>query len=115
MTSHAAQCILAGARVTMTASGLLHKGIQHAFSVLTDLHRWLEAHQYASVWQMCGSMSRRSVPDPTAFKRGNYLRVLSSYPLRPGHHELKPVRMRRLRRACRNKHPTGFDGGFQRG
>jgi dihydroorotate dehydrogenase (fumarate) len=69
----------------MMASVLLQKGVQHAFSVLTDLRRWLEEHEYDSVRQMCGSMSRRSVPNPTAFERGNYMRVLSSYPLRAGH------------------------------
>lgn len=79
------KCILAGANVTMMASVLLQKGIHHAFSVLTDLHRWLEEHEYDSVRQMCGSMSRRSVPDPTAFDRGNYMRVLSSYAFRSGH------------------------------
>jgi dihydroorotate dehydrogenase (fumarate) len=76
---------MAGASVTMMASVLLQRGIHHAFSVLTDLHRWLEEHEYDSVRQMCGSMSRRSVPDPTAFERGNYMRVLSSYALRSGH------------------------------
>lgn len=79
------KCILAGASVTMVASVLLQRGIHHAFSVLTDLHRWLEEHEYDSVRQMCGSMSRRSVPDPTAFERGNYMRVLSSYAFRSGH------------------------------
>jgi dihydroorotate dehydrogenase (fumarate) len=79
------KCILAGASVAMMASVLLQRGTHHAFSVLTDLHRWLEEHEYDSVRQMCGSMSRRSVPDPTAFERGNYMRVLSSYAFRSGH------------------------------
>ena len=79
------KCILAGASVTMMASVLLQRGIHHAFSVLTDLHRWLEEHEYDSVRQMCGRMSRHSVPDPTAFERGNYMRVLSSYAFRSGH------------------------------
>src|SRR5579864_1014321 len=79
------KCIMAGASVTMMASVLLQRGIHHAFSVLADLHRWLEEHEYDSVRQMCGSMSRRSVPDPTAFERGNYMRVLSSYAFRSGH------------------------------
>jgi dihydroorotate dehydrogenase (fumarate) len=78
------KCILAGASVAMMASALLQKGFHHAFSVLTDLQRWLEEHEYDSVRQMCGSMSRPSVRDPTAFERGNYMRVLSSYAPRPG-------------------------------
>ena len=79
------KCIMAGASVAMTASALLQKGVHHAFSILADLRRWLEEHEYDSVRQMCGSMSRRSVPDPTAFERGNYMRVLSSYALRSNH------------------------------
>jgi hypothetical protein len=31
---------------------------------------------------MQGSMSRKSVADPTAFSRANYLKVLSSYSVR---------------------------------
>jgi dihydroorotate dehydrogenase (fumarate) len=31
---------------------------------------------------MQGSMSYRAVPDPAAFERANYMRVLSSYVLR---------------------------------
>jgi len=78
------KCIMAGASATMMASALLHKGVSHSFCVLADLRRWLEEHEYDSVRQMCGSMSRRSVPDPTAFERGNYMRVLSSYAHRSG-------------------------------
>src|SRR2546429_4643228 len=60
---------MAGASVTMVASVLLQKGIHHACSILSDLRRWLEEHEYDSVRQMCGSMSRRSVPDPSALDR----------------------------------------------
>ncbi|HYL84445.1 MAG TPA: dihydroorotate dehydrogenase-like protein [Candidatus Angelobacter sp.] len=76
------KCIMAGASVAMMASALLHRGVPHAATVLADLRRWLEEHEYDSIQQMCGSMSRRSVPDPTAFERGNYMRVLSSYTFR---------------------------------
>jgi dihydroorotate dehydrogenase (fumarate) len=76
------KCIMAGASVAMMASALLRRGIPHLATVLTDLRRWLEEHEYDSVQQMCGSMTRRSVPDPTAFERGNYMRVLSSYTFR---------------------------------
>ena len=76
------KCIMAGASVAMMASALLQKGIPHAATVLADLRRWLEEHEYDSIQQMCGSMSRHSVPDPTAFERGNYMRVLSSYTFR---------------------------------
>lgn len=76
------KCLMAGASVAMMASALLQRGIHHAATVLADLRGWLEEHEYDSVRQMCGSMSRRSVQDPTAFERGNYMRVLSSYAFR---------------------------------
>jgi dihydroorotate dehydrogenase (fumarate) len=74
--------ILAGAKVTFMTSALLRNGVQHAAYVLKELSRWLDEHEYTSVQQMCGSMSHGSVPDPTAFERGNYMKVLSSYTLR---------------------------------
>jgi dihydroorotate dehydrogenase (fumarate) len=71
--------ILAGAKVTFMTSALLRNGVQHAAYVLKELSRWLDEHEYTSVQQMCGSMSHGAVPDPTAFERGNYMKVLSSY------------------------------------
>jgi len=83
---HSAQdvikCILAGARVAFMTSALLRNGVQHAAHVLSELNRWLDEHEYSSVQQMCGSMSHGAVPDPSAFERGNYMKVLSSYSLR---------------------------------
>jgi len=78
--------IMAGARVAMMTSALLQFGVRHLRTVRTDLIRWMEEHEYESFGQMCGSMSQRNVPDPAAYQRGNYMRVLSSYTLR---HPLK--------------------------
>jgi dihydroorotate dehydrogenase (fumarate) len=50
---------------------------------MADLERWMEDHEYESIRQMCGSMSYRSVSNPAAFERANYMRVLSSYTMRP--------------------------------
>jgi dihydroorotate dehydrogenase (fumarate) len=52
-------------------------------SVLKDLNYWMEEHEYESIRQMRGSMSRRSAPNPAAFDRANYIRVLSSFTLNP--------------------------------
>ncbi len=74
--------VLAGAKVAFMTSALLRNGVHHAAHVLTELDRWLDEHEYHSVQQMCGSMSHEAVPDPSAFDRGNYMKVLSSYTLR---------------------------------
>ena len=76
------KCILAGAKVAFMTSALLRNGVQHAGHVLGEVDRWLDEHEYVSIQQMCGSMSRGAVADPTAFERGNYMKVLSSYSLR---------------------------------
>jgi len=73
--------VMAGAHVAMMTSALLQHGIDHVASVLAHLVRWMEKHEYESINQMRGSMSQRSVEDPAAFERGNYMRVLSSYTL----------------------------------
>ncbi len=76
------KCILAGAKVAFMTSALLRNGVQHAAQVLGEVDRWLDEHEYVSIQQMCGSMSRGAVADPTAFERANYMKVLSSYSLR---------------------------------
>jgi len=75
--------MMAGARVAMMTSALLKNGIGHLATVLRDVEEWMEKHEYASIRQMQGSMSQRAVTDPSAFQRANYVRVLSSYTLRP--------------------------------
>lgn len=74
--------VMAGANVAMMTSALLENGIRRAHKVLEDLARWMEEHEYESIVQMTGSMSRKSASNPAAFERSNYMRVLSSYPLR---------------------------------
>ncbi len=83
---HTAQDVLkammAGARVAMMTSALLKHGVAHLTTVRAELLAWMEAHEYESIRQMQGSMSHRSVVNPAAFERANYIRVLSSYVLR---------------------------------
>jgi dihydroorotate dehydrogenase (fumarate) len=74
--------IMAGAQIAMTTSSLLSKGISHLTTIETDLIRWMEEHEYGSIQQMRGSLSRRALPDPSAFERGNYIKTLSSFTLR---------------------------------
>lgn len=71
--------MMAGARVAMMTSALLKHGVEYARFVLEQLRRWMDEHEYESIRQMQGSMSRRSAPRAGAFERVNYMRVLSSY------------------------------------
>lgn len=71
--------MMAGAKVAMLTSAILKNGIEYLETVLADVKQWMEEHEYESIHQMQGSMSRQAVADPTAFSRANYLKVLSSY------------------------------------
>jgi dihydroorotate dehydrogenase (fumarate) len=74
--------IMAGASVTMMTSALHLYGIHHISDVLDGLVQWMTDREYASILQMRGALSRRSVPDTSPFERGNYIKTLSSYTLR---------------------------------
>lgn len=80
---HTAQDVLkammAGAKVAMMASNLLHNGERVVATMLNELGWWMETHEYKSIQQMQGSMSRQSVAEPSAFERANYMRVLNSW------------------------------------
>ena len=73
------KALLAGADVTHMCSALLHNGAQHIAATLKELRQWLEEHEYASVQQLKGSISRQHAIDPSAFERANYITVLDSY------------------------------------
>ena len=74
--------MMAGARVAMMTSALLKRGIGYLDTLHTELLQWLGEHEYESIRQMQGSMSRNAVPRPGAFERANYMKVLSSYSMR---------------------------------
>jgi dihydroorotate dehydrogenase (fumarate) len=73
------KAMMAGAKVSMLASELLANGIGRIPEILTDLETWMESHEYSSIKQMQGSMSQRSVAEPAAFERANYMKVLGSF------------------------------------
>ncbi|MBX2992348.1 MAG: dihydroorotate dehydrogenase-like protein [Bacteroidetes bacterium] len=71
--------LMAGADVTMMCSALLKHGPQHITTVLSEVRQWMLEHEYVSVSQMKGSMSQKSVADPAAFERANYMKALNQY------------------------------------
>ncbi len=73
------KAMMAGAQVAMTASALLHHGERLAASLINEIGWWMETHEYQSIRQMQGSMSRQAIAEPAAFERANYMRVLNSW------------------------------------
>ena len=80
---HTAQDVLkammAGANVAMMTSTLLENGVGRIMHILTDLHEWMEEHEYESIEQMRGSMSQQAVTEPAAFERANYIKALNTF------------------------------------
>jgi dihydroorotate dehydrogenase (fumarate) len=70
--------VLAGAKVVMMASALIMHGITRLSEVRTGMLRWMEAHEYDSIAQMCGSVSQKSVPYPAAFERASYVKLVGT-------------------------------------
>jgi dihydroorotate dehydrogenase (fumarate) len=73
------KAMMAGAKVAMMASSLLHGGEQAIGPILSDLEAWMNEREYESIQQMQGSMSQKSVKEPAAFERANYMKVLNSF------------------------------------
>ncbi|HHX40622.1 MAG TPA: dihydroorotate dehydrogenase-like protein [Armatimonadetes bacterium] len=73
------KAIMAGASATQIAAELLEKGPGRIPDLLAEVTRWMEQHEYHSVAQLRGSMSQKSVAEPAAFERANYMKVLQSW------------------------------------
>jgi dihydroorotate dehydrogenase (fumarate) len=66
----------------MMTSALLRHGPDHLRGVDVGLRDWMDRHRYETLDQLRGRASQRTVPDPAAFERANYIRTLASHPVR---------------------------------
>lgn len=73
------KALMVGSDVTMMCSELLANGIGRISDILKDLEAWMEKNEYKSIEMLKGSMSQKSVADPAAFERANYMKALNSY------------------------------------
>ena len=75
----AIKSVMAGASAVQVVSALLRKGPEHLRTLRVEMQRWMQEHEYQSLEQMRGSMSLARCPDPNAFSRANYMRILQSW------------------------------------
>jgi dihydroorotate dehydrogenase (fumarate) len=78
-TSDVVKAIMAGADVVQFVSALLRHGPRFLYTLVNGLREWLDEHDYESVDQLRGVMSHRRCPDPAAFERANYIRILQTW------------------------------------
>lgn len=73
------KAVMAGADVTMMCSALYANGLGHVAKVVKGIEAWGMEHDYKSVTQMKGSMSQKSVAEPAAYERANYMKTIQSF------------------------------------
>jgi len=73
------KAVMAGASAVQLASALLIHGPNHLKMLNKELAVWLEKHEYESLKQALGSMSLQKTPNPSAFERSNYMKVLQTW------------------------------------
>jgi dihydroorotate dehydrogenase (fumarate) len=77
------KAMMAGANVAMMTSELLQNGFGRVSAILADIEKWMVDREYSSIQQMRGSLSQKSVKEPAAFERANYMKILNSYKFLP--------------------------------
>ena len=75
----AVKAVMAGASAVQVVSVLLQRGPEHLRILRAEMERWMEEHEYDSLRKMIGNMSLAHCPDPNAFSRANYMRILQSW------------------------------------
>jgi len=75
----ALKAIMAGADAVQMVSALLIHGPDRLAQTRATLSEWLEEHEYESLAQARGSMSLLKSPNPQAFTRANYMRILNGW------------------------------------
>lgn len=73
------KAVMAGADAVQMVSALLRHGPEHVRQLLAELALWMEDHEYESIAQLRGSMNLLRSPNPEAFERTNYVKVLHSW------------------------------------
>jgi dihydroorotate dehydrogenase (fumarate) len=75
----ALKAVMAGADAVQMVSALLIHGPERLAQTRASLTEWLEEHEYESLDQARGSMSLLKCPNPQAFTRANYMRILNGW------------------------------------
>ncbi len=75
----AIKALMAGATSVQMVSALLRHGPSYLKVVIEGVRHWMIEHEYESLSQLRGSMNLARSPNPAAFERGNYMRLLQSW------------------------------------
>jgi len=75
----AIKLVMVGADVVHVCAAILKGGPQVIGEIRDGMAAWLTEHDYESLAQARGSMSQATCPEPAAFERANYMKVVHNY------------------------------------
>lgn len=75
----AVKAVLCGADAIQVVSSLISNGLGHLATLQDGLTGWLKHKDYASLAQARGSMNLLHCPDPAAYQRANYMKMIKGW------------------------------------
>lgn len=72
----AIKTMLAGASAFQVVSALYVFGNEHIKSILTDIEKWMDKKGYKEINDFKGKLSRKSIKDPFAYRRSQYVDII---------------------------------------
>jgi dihydroorotate dehydrogenase (fumarate) len=75
----ALKAVMCGADAVQVVSAVLRNSPRHLDTLRQGMCDWLEEKEYDSLSQARGSMNLLRCPDPSAFQRANYMRLLLTW------------------------------------
>ena len=79
LATDAIKTIMTGAHAVQVVSALLRHGPAYLGWLRKAVAEWMEVNEYESVQQMTGSMGLLRCPNPSAYERANYVKILQSW------------------------------------
>jgi dihydroorotate dehydrogenase (fumarate) len=73
------KALLAGAHSVQLVSVLLKNGPRILTSLVGGLKSWMAERGYENIDQLRGALNLGRCPDPSAFERANYIKILQSW------------------------------------
>ncbi|MFA6689425.1 MAG: dihydroorotate dehydrogenase-like protein [Sphaerochaetaceae bacterium] len=69
--------LLAGAKAVQVCSTVLKHGFPRISEMLSELERWMDAHEYSSIAQFNGILAQERMDDPSGWERSQYMKSLA--------------------------------------
>ncbi|MGJ8640197.1 MAG: dihydroorotate dehydrogenase-like protein [Opitutaceae bacterium] len=73
------KALMAGANTVQLVSTLLINGPERATQILEELEKWMGEKELSDLQTVRGSMNYSNLPDPEAYERANFIRILGSW------------------------------------